>query len=178
MLFLFCDIIVLFVWITIVTPTKHSATIAIQPNQLYCNLKLTSGESALYHLTKLQRNTGYEFRISYPAVTPTDFVIKDLNITAATGRKLLSIEKFVFWTDMREDRHVEVTAIHTGRVPNNSDLKDLTVTYDVVVEQLYAGVPMSAWKLVLFISVTMFIVLKFCRQPFINYINSDDEKLE
>ena len=33
---------------------------------------------------------------------PTDFIIKDLNKTTATGRKLLNIEKFVFWTDMQE----------------------------------------------------------------------------
>ncbi|CAB3977188.1 Hypothetical predicted protein [Paramuricea clavata] len=177
MLVLSFYIIVVLAWLSAATPTENIPIVAIEPNHLYCNQELSNGQSAHYYLTKLQINTGYEFRISYPAVIPTDFIIKDLNKTTATGRKLLNVEKFVFWTDMQEEKHFEVTAFRTG-VAVKSSLNDLPVLYDVVVEQLYGGVSIDIWKLVLFASVTIFLALKFCRQPFINYINAENEKLE
>jgi hypothetical protein len=54
----------------------------------------------------------------------------------------------------------------------------ITYNFLLVVEQLYGGVSINIWKLVLFASVVIFLVLKFCRQPFINYINAENEKLE
>jgi hypothetical protein len=46
------------------------------------------------------------------------------------------------------------------------------------VEQLYGGVPINVWKLVLFASITIFFVIKFFRSPFFNYISNENEKLE
>ena len=177
MLLLFYYVIVALAWFFNGTSSENVPIVAIEPNRLYCNQELTNGQSVTYYLSKLQINTGYEFRISYPAVVPTDFILKDLNRTTATGRTLLNVEKFVFWTDMQKEKHFEVTAFRTG-VPIKTSLEDLPVTYDLVVEQLYGGVPINVWKLVLFASITIFFILKFFRHPFVDYISNENEKLE
>lgn len=51
-------------------------------------------------------------------------------------------------------------------------------TFVAVVEQLFVNVPINVWKLALMVVVTLILVLKFCRQPFISYINDENEKLE
>lgn len=57
-------------------------------------------------------------------------------------------------------------------------LISIKFTFVAVVEQLFVNVPINVWKLVLMVLVTLILVLKFCRQPFISYINDENEKLE
>ena len=60
-------------------------------------------------------------------------------------------------------------------------LCSVTITiynFVAVVEQLCGGIPINVWKLVLLASVTMFLLVKFGRQPFVSYISDENEKLE
>lgn len=47
-----------------------------------------------------------------------------------------------------------------------------------VVEQLYGGIPINVWKLVLLALVSIFLLLKFGCQPFTSFLNDENEKLE
>ncbi|KAI9335395.1 hypothetical protein BD770DRAFT_402074 [Pilaira anomala] len=78
-----------------------------------------------YHLTGLNDGSNYEVRISYPAITPADFKLKTLRACKSKDTTLSYI--------------LEVSAIYTG-VSYIKGKELQPVTYDLVLENLYAGV--------------------------------------
>ncbi|XP_046847169.1 uncharacterized protein LOC124440782 [Xenia sp. Carnegie-2017] len=176
MLFTLCNLIFSFIYFSAGTTSETIHFVNVEPDQLYCNQKLHNGESAYYSLANLKANSDYEVRISYPAVMPTKFILKQINSTTSTGRKLLNIEKTVFNSGFNEKTYFEVTAIYTG-VPVMASLMEVPVLYDIIVEQLYGGFPINVWKMVFIAILAVCAVFKVCHKPFMNYIIDETQKV-
>ncbi|KAM7429090.1 hypothetical protein ABFA07_020025 [Porites harrisoni] len=140
----------------------------LEPERPLFNQVLQHQETVVYHLVQLKPGKNYELRVSYRSTTPTDFYIRLIPKYALQlrdrSRQLLNIDKLVFnnqLTDM--EQFANVTVIRTG-VPLNPASLGEPVLYNIVLEELFFGVPWHVWKLVVLV-IGIIIITVRCLVP-------------
>ncbi|KAI9283178.1 hypothetical protein BY458DRAFT_495699 [Sporodiniella umbellata] len=106
-------------------------------------------EYRLYKLDGLQEDSTYELRVSYPAITPTDFSMKVVGYCKTENKT--------------RTHFLSIGAKATGVSPV-IETKKTAITFDLVLEPLYLGLLFyTVYKLVIIISVVLcfgvFVVL-------------------
>eukprot|EP01112_Ceratiomyxa_fruticulosa_P007084 TRINITY_DN1829_c0_g1_i1.p1 TRINITY_DN1829_c0_g1~~TRINITY_DN1829_c0_g1_i1.p1 ORF type:complete len:199 (+),score=41.07 TRINITY_DN1829_c0_g1_i1:317-913(+) len=139
---------------------------------------VTPGSTIVYKLEQLQASSHYEVRISYPATSPTDFIIQlvtEDSETFDTGRDLLNTEKVMFQTDSKgkilgkfpssplsqttlQPPYVIVTAKYAG-VSYLPNMEKEEVVYDIVLETLLKGAPFDVIKIAVVVVLGLIFVV-------------------
>ncbi|XP_065053942.1 uncharacterized protein LOC135682817 [Rhopilema esculentum] len=136
----------------------------LEPDKTIFNEVLSNHEAASYQLDGLLSNTNYEIRISYPAVVPTDFVIRILwpdQQSRIKSRQILNIEKTTFKTDHTTKGYVaEIIAYRTGFPYDDRRLKD-PVVYNIVLETLHFGLSLKSWLMVCYAFILCIVSFKY-----------------
>ncbi|XP_032222348.1 uncharacterized protein LOC5521338 isoform X2 [Nematostella vectensis] len=142
---------------------------------MLCNEVLHNKESILYRLHNLEKEVQYELRISYPATTPSEFLIKlldDEDHSPPSKRRLLNTEKISFVIDKGYNMFAQVTAVRTGH-PNSLDSLNNPVVYSIVVERLYVGLTWGAWKLGMITIFAVTLTLKLILPNIITFMEQE-----
>ena len=132
---------------------------------------LYHGTSARYVLHRVSPGTKYEVRVSYPAIIPTDFVIKvsrSRDLEGHASRKLLNVEQLQFLAD-DETYFIDIRAYRTG-VPIDEKLLEDPVPFNIIVNRLFYGCSYETWKILAFGLLLIFVVLKFIHPAFRAYV--------
>ncbi|KJE89242.1 hypothetical protein CAOG_009336 [Capsaspora owczarzaki ATCC 30864] len=163
---------------------EHVADATLVPDVEVRGVTLAHGESMLFELSALRSGGSYEVRVSYPAWSPAQFDLQLLTETEARNnelalerRKLLNIEKIVFQhqaepseiKSLSPGSFVRVTAWLTGiRSPaaqaQRADIVD-SVTFNIVLQSLYLGIPLEAFKVALLALLFAVILIKWVARP-------------
>lgn len=78
-----------------------------------------------------------------------------------TSRQLLNIDKLVFKNPLAiTEQFVNVTAIRTGVPLDHMSLAD-PVIYNIVLEELFFGVPWHVWRLAILVISISFITVRY-----------------
>eukprot|EP00112_Aurelia_sp_Birch-Aquarium-sp1_P023711 Seg717.1 transcript_id=Seg717.1/GoldUCD/mRNA.D3Y31 product="hypothetical protein" protein_id=Seg717.1/GoldUCD/D3Y31 len=153
----------------------------LEPEKTIYNQMLFHKQASLYTLVNLEQNTTYEIRVSYPAVVPTDFMIRVIEPKLGghfKSRNLLNIEKAIFTTGLSTQGYEAEVIAH--RIGFPKDPKRLTdpVAYNIVVEKLYAGLSVNSWKMVCYAILIFIMTFKYLVPLAHQYIKSVFERDE
>eukprot|EP00117_Sycon_ciliatum_P007019 scpid74068/ scgid10300/ len=141
---------------------KHDGEfLEIHSGETLHNLQLGHGKSLALRLVGLDKQRSYTIRISYPATTPTEFVVDvfaglQLHPTVVRPqRALMNVEQMRFSPDSLPRNgegngiYARVTAWRTG-VARDPELLAQPVAFNLVLEKLYMGQPLHVWAFVAF----------------------------
>lgn len=119
------------------------------------SLPLQSG-SRVYQLEGLRPSTWYEVKISYPASIPASFSLQlnkgNSDLLLKPQRKLLNTEKLIFKNDLQNNEsgtNVMLTVEPEGVVAIPHGKEREMVIYNIVCDELVAGIPHKAWWVVM-----------------------------
>jgi hypothetical protein len=143
------------------------------------------GGQLLYAVGPLAPSTAYEVRISYPAVTPVDFLLEFVqpgaedpaalgSARAAPGaRRLLNTAKLMFatdaagrvalasvtWPPAADGTYlVRATARPEGVAHSPHLVAARPLLFNVVLESLPAGAPAGAWRMIVLLAVVLLLL--------------------
>ncbi|XP_074623480.1 uncharacterized protein LOC141881586 [Acropora palmata] len=151
------------IFVVFISVGQILAITRLEPEKTLSNQVLYHQETAIYHLVQLKPGRRYELRVSYDATTPTDFCIHLMSKDAlgTFTRRLLNIEKIVFDNQKTVvEQFANVTAIRTG-VPLQPASLTNPVVYNIVLEELFMGIPWQVWKLAVIVLLISFFIVKY-----------------
>ncbi|CAG8457533.1 4871_t:CDS:2 [Acaulospora colombiana] len=118
---------------------------------------LTGEKENWYILDGLEEGNTYEARVSYSATSPTTFVLEIMGVEDAARTLRKSPQDHEPTSESRVSttkKLIRVRAIHAGvSIIPGRDIQP--VAYNIVLETLTYGIPHVAFKLILFLGVTM-----------------------